>query len=1603
MKLSHLFVVGSLFFGLSGKVYAAPLAILTGVKGTVQVVQKGKTSAGKNGVALEAGDVVRVGAGSIATVYYATRAPQILLANQQVKVAAPGAATKPSVWSNVYKGVASGFARRGEKVGATVRADKTNFAKDAVVLLSPVNSRVLRLPKLSWILRDAPGDFQVTLSDAQGNDLWQISTPQLSLELPAQPPLTAGKKYFWSVTPRARDAAGKLTPIAEKASGKAWFEIASPTQINAAQAEQRAITSAFPKGNDSNLRVAQASALAAALAERGFYDEAIGILSKRSLQTAFAKGNGSTLVLNALKQYDAAIAKMDDAARWQLRRLYIDTKQIELAQRIEADAVGIMRGADEGSASSISSAADALQKPLNYADPDKTFLLSFPAGWKAKRSKWTEDTWLTEFTTADPKGPRITLFVRRPLADLKPESLEEWGPDWIEEINAEFRKLATVRTGEVQKVKFLGLNALRVGLDLDSPQSGPVRGFVNVVFGKDNAFLVAYSAPVDKPLELTKIEAILNSLIIEPVDKADNSLNGQLSANLEAIRDLPPARRDTLAKSNALIAITYEILNPPIVGKTENGNLLSETKLRDTFEQQKAQLATIPADTLEFWRAARDLAQLCLHLNWRAAEAKKNGEAEKWFLLANDYKKYSYEAARNYYTTEFFFGQKQIFLLEKIAPVESQFSGARDWLESLYGLQGMRAGALDNLARMQSDYPAILKWGQAQVDIHRQAQKYTQYDYKDYDLTKPENAWARKAVIQLPISIANGLESVAEAQSNLGQFEDAEKSLQQALELRRSVPEDYVLRYTDMPLRQLGSLYRTLGDYRRAVDFYEQAFQVVEASMPARKVLMDEEKNEVLRQFRQAEYTQTRVTILNNLSITQSKLGDYRKAENYLKQAISELEVLPDLPYAKPVVLWQKAVTLGNRGVLLIDSGEIEKGMADLHESIKLWREQGYADRAGNALLNAAAVYDEQGRKPEYQDAIMQAQQLFTLSQDVTGLFWSQQLAARQARESGQFDESAKIAQEELRMARQIGSIDYIATATRNLGAARLKQKQFAEATKLLDEALKLDEQSGTTSSIALDLFWQGELLVQQNRANEALTKYKRAIELIEKIRATVNSANNYGEDRYIYQVYESIVSLLIKMGRPAEAFDYLGRSKSKKLQDSLRLTNLRSGDATLQAQLDRAAALQLRLEALNQALSTERSFAAKQQSATKIASLQQRAQAAQNELDDIAAQIKKTRTGLGATLAAVTDNNSTSLGNVQKQIPPDAALVQWAPVGTNLYAFIVTRDAVEVQLLPAPASDIENGVRTFRRLMDDARARATRGEKITIDNWLSDEPATKSLRENLMALRQMLIAPIEAKIAAKNTIVFVPNGALYYLPLHALVKRDGNTLKFFGQEKRIAYLAAADVLSVLQKTPARGTGLLALGDPTGAALPAAGEEAKALSNIFPAAQIYTGAQATKNNVVAPQNENRRIWHLATHGVLNPTHPELSYILLAPGNKPGDEELTVGEVYGLDLKNTDLVTLSACQTAIGEKNPDGLEITSLATSFARAGADSVIASLWNVADDSTRDFMVEFYKNLAAGQSKSAAMQAAQSKLLADARYNHPFYWAPFILMGDWR
>jgi CHAT domain-containing protein len=173
-------------------------------------------------------------------------------------------------------------------------------------------------------------------------------------------------------------------------------------------------------------------------------------------------------------------------------------------------------------------------------------------------------------------------------------------------------------------------------------------------------------------------------------------------------------------------------------------------------------------------------------------------------------------------------------------------------------------------------------------------------------------------------------------------------------------------------------------------------------------------------------------------------------------------------------------------------------------------------------------------------------------------------------------------------------------------------------------------------------------------------------------------------------------------------------------------------------------------------------------------------------------------------------------------------------------------------------------------------------------------------------------------------------------------------------------------------------------------------------SGISP--DIWLDLDANESKVKTTDVSKYRILHVATHGLLNTERPQFTGVVLSlVGNRSGDGFLRTDEIFNLRL-GSPLVMLSACETGLG-KERRGEGIIGLTRAFMYAGAPTVGVSLWSVSDKSTADLMTDFYKRLLTKQSPapSSAMRAAQVAMIEGKKYSAPFYWAPFILVGDWR
>jgi len=264
------------------------------------------------------------------------------------------------------------------------------------------------------------------------------------------------------------------------------------------------------------------------------------------------------------------------------------------------------------------------------------------------------------------------------------------------------------------------------------------------------------------------------------------------------------------------------------------------------------------------------------------------------------------------------------------------------------------------------------------------------------------------------------------------------------------------------------------------------------------------------------------------------------------------------------------------------------------------------------------------------------------------------------------------------------------------------------------------------------------------------------------------------------------------------------------------------------------------------------------------------------------------------------------------------------------------------------------------------------------------------------------LIAPAKADLAGKHSLIIVPSGDLWHLPFQALQTEAGH---YLIENATISYAPSLSVLRAgmqFRSVPAEQGTLLAMGDPQNN-LPEATHEIRTLGTLYGAARsrTFTGHEASVENFRknAPAFD---IVHLATHGVFDDHDPMYSHLLLATnavtGSKSTNGQLDAAEISDMHL-NARLVVLSACETADG-KVQDGEGLIGLSWAFLAAGSHAAVASQWRVEATSTTTLMIAFHRGLQQHLSTAGALRNAELKVSRNPRYQHPFYWAGFVLLG---
>jgi CHAT domain-containing protein len=331
-------------------------------------------------------------------------------------------------------------------------------------------------------------------------------------------------------------------------------------------------------------------------------------------------------------------------------------------------------------------------------------------------------------------------------------------------------------------------------------------------------------------------------------------------------------------------------------------------------------------------------------------------------------------------------------------------------------------------------------------------------------------------------------------------------------------------------------------------------------------------------------------------------------------------------------------------------------------------------------------------------------------------------------------------------------------------------------------------------------------------------------------------------------------------------------------------------------------------------------------------------------------------------------------------RLPAGVALLEYYLREESGVVFVVTRRGIEAaQPLAAGARKMRRIIRSLHLTMDASANTLAAGHPI--------EAFSRTARDLLKALYAMLVAPVAGHIAAMQSVVVVPYGPLHGVPFAAL--NDGS--HYLAETHTVSTCPSSKLLRLCAARPMRqGTSALVLGNSNGGQLPYTLREAETVGRLL-GGELYLEEQATRT-ALARAADAHPIIHLAAHGEARLDNPQFGYVQLADG------PLNTVDVFNLQLDGA-IVTLSGCETGLTGVSA-GDELTGLSRGFLHAGASTLIQSLWRVQDRATAGLMERFYLGLRKGEQCGTALRAAQLGVLEE-HGGHPFFWAPFQLVGD--
>jgi CHAT domain-containing protein len=774
---------------------------------------------------------------------------------------------------------------------------------------------------------------------------------------------------------------------------------------------------------------------------------------------------------------------------------------------------------------------------------------------------------------------------------------------------------------------------------------------------------------------------------------------------------------------------------------------------------------------------------------------------------------------------------------------------------------------------------------------------------------------------------------------------------QQTLEIANELK---ILEWEGRALEGIGNVHMLLQQYQKTIDYFQKSLAIAK-QINARKA---------------------EIVLINKLGIAYYSLGYYQKAIYYHDQSLSIARENKDLK--------DEGTSLNNISNVYYSLGYYQKAIDYQQQHLSITKELKDRSAEGASLSGLGNIYRA---LKQYQKAISYHQKSLEIAKelkDIRAEAISLVNLGNAYQFAGDYQKALVYYQQCLVVSKQISDFSGMGELLSGLGNVYELLGQYKQAMMFYGKSLVHFQRIGDRNNEGGLLYNLGRIFSQLNQPILATIFYKKSVNVSESIRKYIRELSKEEQKFYLDTVqdrYRALANLLLKQDRIMEALQVLDLLKVQELQDFLK--DVKGNEITSQG-----------IELLTE----EKEFWQKFDSHNgelKVESVQYTIQ-----------QLRQTAPAQNIKLAAYKD-----LQTRLQKLGSNSAL---------LYPLIL-EDRLELVLFVPNAPPISRTVKVKQTELIKVAEQFR--EDIQKPNSLAVlDPANK--------LYNWMIEPIanDLKQANITTIIYAPDGVMRHVPLAALY--DGK--QWLVEKYRINYITALSLTNIdpqTQQAPrilagafTDRSGTVKIGDNniSFSSLPAALPEVENLVTNFPNTTKLVDKDFNRKAIESDKLNQYNIIHFATHAHLVAGSPEDSFVLLN-----NNEYVTLRQVKDWKLPNVGLAVFSACQTALGGKLSSGIEIIGFGYQLQQAQARASIATLWEISDGGTQALMGKFYERMKLTSSSAEALQQAQIDLIrsngkstdekragvritwqgikpeVESQLNHPYYWAPFILIGN--